>query len=124
MIDIKELRVGNWLQCDDGPYHVKNIWERGINFGGDERGVHSYTPYENLSGIPLTEETLLQMGFKKKRDYAIGAGGYDKWINGHFTIMPLLGEFRYLQVPNHIVLRTVHQLQNLYFATQLEELIY
>lgn len=66
-MDIKELRVGNniWRPCcyDE----VVEIRENGIIGLDNLRGLISYSEIEP---IPITEELLLKIGFKKgKNDY-------------------------------------------------------
>lgn len=64
-MDIKELRVGNtiWRPCcyDE----VIEIKENGIIGLDSLRGL---IPYSEIEPIPITEELLLKIGFKKKRD--------------------------------------------------------
>lgn len=69
MIDIHDLCVGNWVydgECVQFPMWVQTIGEDYVylDFEGNESDLWESTP-EELQGIPLTEELLEKMGFKK-----------------------------------------------------------
>lgn len=69
----QELRVGNTIMCEcrggHKPHTIKSIWYN------DEEKLY-YVELENsfqcningITPIPITEELLLKIGFKKKRD--------------------------------------------------------
>lgn len=69
MIQIKDLRLGNWVhesECTRYPMYVHTIGEDYVylNFDGNEGDVWECKP-EELQGIPLTEDLLEKMGFWK-----------------------------------------------------------
>lgn len=72
-MDIKELRIGNTIMCqyreEYKPHTIKSIWyndEEKLYYveldNGFQCNINGITP------IPITEELLLKIGFKKKRD--------------------------------------------------------
>ncbi len=113
----QELRIGNKLKIGSLVLTVAELCAD--EFTTPEHGAISYG-HPILSGIPLTEEWLLKMGFNPidsdpdilyytKNNVALNAfGDHSKiWL-------------RY--VSNTIEIKSVHQLQNLYFALTGEEL--
>lgn len=113
----KELRIGNLLMYSDnsGIWEVSGIHEFGIDCFDDIE--ETYIEYENFEPVPLTEELLIDYGFKwshfhpdtAQRQYYIfedfGVELYDKKYYKH-----------------GVELRSLHQLQNLYFALTGKEL--
>lgn len=72
MIQIKDLRLGNWVhesECTRYPMYVHTIGDDYVylNFDGNEGDVFECKP-EELQGIPLTEELLTKMGARKVTD--------------------------------------------------------
>lgn len=95
-----------------------------------EENGNQYKPFE-ISGIPLTEEWLLKMGFSNK-DYKPGYIGID-FKNTDFVLTypsedqedfrkNFYFEFKYGGWPRLIQFATVHELQNFFFALTEEEL--
>jgi hypothetical protein len=129
----EQLKIGNLVQISDlspTPYFkpknnlltVVSISESGINGGEDG---YDEVEYEDLSGIPLTEEWLVKMGFEKTMDY------YFKqyiWINSSGFMIAVDSEECTVKVPHamcgiQIAQQFVHQLQNLFYSLTSEELI-
>ena len=113
-----ELRLGNFIQDQFGDVIIVD--------GLDDMDVfsikHGDIPIYGVDPIPLTEQWLLDFGFKVKRDF------YEK---GKLSISSANLKDYY---PNGRVYynswaivesqpKYVHQLQNLYFALAQEELI-
>jgi len=103
-----ELRVGNWVKESDRLVHIHD------GFGIDH--AHNFDP------IPLTEEWLVKLGFKKINDnlFRLGhlqyrTGMLKKGSTGYNSCF-MFG----VKKITHI--RRVHQLQNLYFALTGTEL--
>lgn len=70
MIDIRDLRIGNWVYDGERtqfPMWVQTIGEDYVylDFEGNEGDLWESTP-EELQGIPLTEELLEKCGFTLK----------------------------------------------------------
>ena len=121
-IDIRDLRVGNWVMVypwDETPWEPEKItdinfhsWE-GTDFcdsvgveGGDELSLDRIKP------IPLTEETLKKNFKRYDMDFEISDGFYISWNKskeGHnlFTLDNLDNNIHL------IYLNYVHQLQNI-----------
>jgi len=109
-----ELRIGNYLSDSKGGHRtvlsIHPDWYE-----------HSYgaTLFSDAAPIPLTEEWLLKLGWEKTSfgsEIAFKCRGqliYEEWINGVYHI-------RFHATNKRI--QYVHQLQNLYFALQDEEL--
>jgi hypothetical protein len=137
MIPAKDLRIGNKFMMAGGKmvqtvFDIKDNTDRGRMYTESEsyRAKYShlitciengnqYHPFE-IDGVPITEEWLLKLGFNSidsdpdilyytKNNVALNAfGDHSKiWL-------------RY--VSNTIEIKSVHQLQNLYFALTGEEL--
>lgn len=132
-MDIKELRIGNHIEfvfSDDSIVRdvVRNLHQKGVNayatsLGGIEvKG--EYKKKERISGsmfpretyirpIPLTEEWLKKFGFKKFKNY-------NDWSKGGFILHGRKRGFVLRKSAPDV--KSVHQLQNLYFALTGEEL--
>lgn len=90
---------------------------------------------DSISGIELTEEWLLMLGFEHSRDesYSDSAKCYGIPVTGsQYYDMPVIFEKGFFYVgsygdigiePDFKPFKYVHQLQNLYFALTGEELI-
>jgi len=117
---VNELRIGNFVQ--DVKYKkTKKI----IMFLGLENltlDVEPFLGYEEdffdldiakMQSIPLTEEWLLRLGYAKISNNSFIISEHAIWICNN----------SFMCDKNGIVLRTVHQIQNLYFALTNEELI-
>lgn len=142
-MNAKELRVGNLVRkeyYDTGEKTYEEIYTvRGYDLS--ELEVNGYIEHndERLEPIPLTEEWLLKFGFidyrtlpnkiTKKAFYDIKAGiylSYDgKYKHTKFRILynPNTNTFQVVSPANNsIILKYVHQLQNLFFALTNNEL--
>ena len=111
MINAKELRIGNLLQCagSDNYFEVTADDLQFIDSGSSK-----------AKPIPLTEDWLLKFGFQQK---CVSQTPY--CLNG-FSIYPNDNNkhcILYYKSVEIIELKSVHQLQNLYFGltgTELE----
>jgi hypothetical protein len=122
-VDEKQFRIGNLVLRDGKVDTITGIWhELSYDSGYDfyiQAGDDLDYPIEDISGIPLTEEILIKMGFfKKNRAWMLVDQGTNP-TKFKFSIWEDLtyntGE---LQPP----LDFVHQLQNLYQSLTGEEL--
>lgn len=123
-MDVKELRIGNWLLTErEIPQQVAYVGET-IGFHNETGGTdkHQHNPIfsydiEKIKPIPLTGEILEKAGFKQHLHlWKI------KGVTG-FTIEKRASRFylkEYKIDANPI--QTVHHLQNLYYAIKQEEL--
>jgi hypothetical protein len=70
MVDIKELRIGNIVECysslhkKNKPFEVNQILVDNIELIDTDESFEIL--YDRLDGIPLTEELLLKCGFTKE----------------------------------------------------------
>lgn len=117
MIQVNEIRVGNWLQRLDGSLFQIN--------SSDFIFIETINEKLQPNPIPLTEEWLVKFGFEKVLDgiYELNAfTGSDDikigYIKGTLKIYPMYEGFVNLDR-----IKYVYQLQNLYFALTGEELI-
>ena len=128
-MESNELRVGNLVNrkfLNPSPKGLKTCFnECKIVSIGIERVIYeckdkslNKVKFDIISPIPLTEEWLLNLGFKKNNYY-----GYDEYlidgysyINGKFHIAACddCGE--------SVEINFVHELQNLYFSLTKKEL--
>lgn len=121
----QELRIRNLIKHTNEVLEVECIHPSyGINFIFFEGGWGDYGmvcddyKLQDLEPIPLTEDWLVRMGFEIK---TASVTHNHTFIKGDFIINnPLRGNMTY----EHIKLKHVHQLQNLYFALTGEELTF
>jgi hypothetical protein len=122
MINVQELRIGNYVDCERPRYYEKFITVESVCFDSINLNFREYE-LEKLQPIPLTEEWLLKLGFIKSK-----LEGYDvhfKYSHHllHSSITALYNaEFSLLLDNVARGIKYVHQLQNLYFALTGEEL--
>jgi hypothetical protein len=122
MIEVRELRIGNWVDEDGKHINVYAIDEDGVN-GCVNPNDGLEIEYIDAQPIPLTAEWLERLGFEKK------AGGisYDKVKLSLYIGDTILSEesgrtyFNSWAILEHTP-KFVHQLQNLYFVLTGEEL--
>jgi len=127
-MEAHELRIGNYFIEKYTKEYIKviELTELGITFSGKFINVWCADP------IMLTEEILLKCGFKKYiSDGVVGMDTYEQeektiWyqLKGFTTVQ--LGEntdYFYSNNNLHVLLISLHQLQNLYFALTGIELI-
>lgn len=114
MVDVRELKIGNYvyLQNSKTPYKITEIGYSEIEYpryeaSGISSGAVFRTYIENLNPIPLTEALLLKCGFGRKH---FGSAT----IYCHLSI-ELDAYFCLKGVDYNIPVRSLHQLQNLYF---------
>lgn len=118
MITPQELRIGNLVYIP-GTGQTLPITAINMDLGIIVNRSLRMLPFNELEPIELTEEWLLQFGFKKNSEYIVGAGIC--WYFKHPYYKYKLSEsFRLMLLG--IDLKHVHQLQNLYFALTGEEL--
>jgi hypothetical protein len=99
-------------------YNKANILEIGINY------PTAIVDLERLSGIPLTKEWLLNLGFNKDVDGSFMKNDISIFLDKRFKTNLFLQEnqdnFKWFSYECKI--KYVHQLQNLYFALTGDEL--
>ena len=104
MINANELRLGNWINYAGHPVQC-SLSDLYIC---DSNDLHS--------GIHLTEEWLLRMGFVEDKIWK------KCFRRGKFEVEFIDNDWRYELLNMVVILDWVHQLQNLHFATMREEL--
>jgi hypothetical protein len=116
---IEDLRIGNYLF--DGISNIHQV----TYFDGSEIGlVGCSITLEYAKPIPITGELLLRLGFKGHHDSYYNDTIYIKNINDtefEWGVYPNeLGSG--IQIKNRVLLKYIHQLQNLHLAITGEEL--
>lgn len=124
-----ELRVGNIVNISEdwyrrNPHLSKTPKQRivdSINYDGligtSIYFANGYEIEDDLDPIPITEEWLLKFGFVYK-SYGYGDSEWKQWwFNGYF-----INGFRC--ATSNVEIKSVNQLQNLYFALTGEELTF
>lgn len=134
----QELRRGN-LVLAKGEHskkfsivQVNEITEEGINLDEPYEKTETYLFYEGsgedetIKGIPLTEESLVKLGFEYNEEVTYP---WDKiWKNKECMVNMEKGLFyipKYKKGDQYAVLNLplhIHSLQNLYYALTVEEL--
>lgn len=138
MIDVKSLRVGNWVQLTDeyfsrvGSFYnpakyqlVESVMCSGINAGGAHDGsLEPDFEEKDIDGIPLTPEILEKCGAEK--DDKSQFGGYLIRLSGGEQIRIVHDDINGWHWPmfGHTVVKVnyLHQLQNLIYDLDGEEL--
>jgi len=107
-----ELRIGNYvhnpIQKIDFKVDITTLSEV---FYDEKREVKLNNKFQP---IPLTEEWLFKFGLEKKNGY--GFEMFGNWIQKEDNI------YWYNLNGNFVILKHVHQLQNLYFALTQKEM--
>ena len=114
-MDAKELRIGNIIR------HIKDKESKEvvsidylIDLDNNKEGyVVNSSWLDEFEPIPLTEEILLKCGYIKQENEMYRVMGHSIWN---------VQENMFVSNKNGIILRSLHQLQNLYFAITGEEL--
>lgn len=105
MIAANELRIGNWVNNGFKDYQVSvaTIWQLGLW-------------YATALPIPLTEEWLLRFGFEVLEfDHKENQYGF----KGRLIV---IRHGLFCDYGTSVIIKHVHQLQNLYFSLTGEEL--
>lgn len=100
-----ELRIGNLVMLKDkGIYRIAN--------GHDIEKIEDWDDTDYCTGVPITKEILLQLGFTK-----CSCNGYK--VDSVFKFH-LYDDFQHKHA--NIYLKYVHQVQNLFFGLTGHEL--
>lgn len=118
MIKPEELRIGNYVQKPE-EIVVTDIDQFGVNgyycevLGGMDYDDGGY--FKDINPIPLTEEWLLSLRFDDLGTYGYGIGEFHIRLNDKGKLyFPINGK--------KVIIKYVHQLQNLFFALTNKEL--
>jgi hypothetical protein len=135
MIDPKSLRKGNWVLYYGQRRFIEEIGKFGIDLYGDFDGqVHADISFEELEGIDLSPEILLEFGFEEVPGHIDDVGEGLQLQRYHYRKTIVKNEVPYkleclstggweyqgvklLADPWH-----VHELQNLFYFLMNEEL--
>ena len=113
-----ELRIGNLVNYGGVTSEVSRVDKLFFYVEASETPTFSKDEGRGAKPIQLTEEWLLKLGFVKHGKY-----GYF-YIDFFCVDLDMNGQFFMCDIDIHIVLKHVHQLQNLYFALTGEELTF
>ena len=118
-MEAKELRIGNWIYSNTD----KDIYRVDL--------IESWRNYLSISAIPLTEEWLLRFGFTKESNYfknylvlPLYSSSFLLKVNLKTGIISTGGKDCLIEHSRYAHIKSVHQLQNLYFALTGLELEY
>ena len=125
MINAKEIRIGNLVEyrITDKLDERKEWWEVSEIDADDIHWLSKVdTKDEDFRPIPLTEEWLLKLSFKKEGERYFNTFIVLRFINNKVDVFNLgvSQDDEYLEFLNSI--NYVHQLQNLHFALTHREL--
>lgn len=118
MIKPTELRIGNWVKSNDLWLTVSGI--SATSFTATHQG-RIYFNMEDIQPIPLTEEWLRKLGFscvEKK----CNQGAFKVYTKEPLTFNTLHGWWLRSAPFENVLLKYIHQLQNLYFALTGEKI--
>ena len=130
MIEVRELRIGNYLKSIDGKLICTTV--KGFYGFPKNTGIinHNVVPndFEYLEPITLTEEWLLRFGFEI---FKLNNGAYEVNLNDFFTLRFIpkdkwrVKDAFYVDSNDDdigIIIEYVHSLQNYVFALTGQEL--
>ena len=129
MTNINDLRINNILEYSGDYFKVKSI-SNSIVGADRNKGIVEFKPSE-LKPIPISEEILLKVGFRKSSSLTPLWTGPDPmliWRTEYESdLLDNYFEFRFgithsYQAKRQVRLDYLHQLQNLYFALTGSEL--
>lgn len=135
MIDPRSLRKGNWVEHNGKKRFIEEIGKFGIDLYGDFDGeIYADVPFEELEGIDLSPEILIDFGFEEVPGHIneVGKGlqlqrySYRKTLtkDGESYTLECLSTQGWAF--NGVKLLAdpfqVHELQNLYYFMMNEEL--
>jgi len=100
---VQELRIGNW---------VKQKRTKTDYYTTIQPSCFSVNIDDNYEKIPLTEQWLLKFGFENEKENHFNIGWFSIWKCNDI----------FLCDKNGVIIKTVHQLQNLYFSIYQREL--
>lgn len=119
-MEAKQLRIGNLINANgvyEGEVKTFKRFNEDLSVvffsDGSKHGIGEYL--EDIKPIPLTEEWLLKFGYWKldHKDAHFVIKGHTIWKCNNLLMCE----------KNGIIIKSVHQLQNLYFALTNNELI-
>ncbi len=114
----KDFRIGNLVNFGSRFYVVDKIEKEFVTIVNPKReNNYAILDYDSISGIELTEEWLLKLGFEKDHLY-FSKGSFHYHTHGIIFI----GNDHVSSGHVDSYLKTVHQLQNLFFSLCGEEL--
>jgi hypothetical protein len=114
-MEAKELRVGNYVDTEDGVFMVAEIHKNDIIMMNDLFWARDF-----VKPIPLTEEWLLKFGLNSS-DYITLEKNECILLDIHQDTV-WIGDKEAFEYAAGIHIQHVHQLQNLYYALTNEEL--
>lgn len=110
MIKATELRIGNWVEVENYKnIQLENVHPKGTTHGDDQYLISMLKP------IPLTEEILLKCGFRKISSVIYIKNKITINVFSDVGVCFSLNE-RFSKI------KSLHQLQNLYWCLAGEEL--
>jgi hypothetical protein len=115
-----EYRIGNYVSRDGNIMKVVAINERALSLELVDKATGQQTNSGRTVPILLSEEWLVRLGFKEKKDDD-GFFGYEKdgfWFMNEQQIRMKYGSFVLLDIK----LKHVHKLQNLHYALKDKEI--
>lgn len=118
-----ELRIGNTVKCESYIATVDQLKSESLVLR-DTDGVEVYATYEDISGIPLTSDIL-----ERLETYKINEVNKEYGFQKQPYSISFAGEMLGWRLYNHVsrayigdLIKTFHQLQNLFFALTGQEL--
>lgn len=126
MIDARELMIGNYLIPSE-PEHGKKPFRIDA---GDILQIRKGMQHYQYEPIPLTPEILIACGFKMRNEKKQDDYYHNYWLPNNYCISHCVhgtdihDEGKFYCGKSEVEVKTLHQLQNLYYALTQTELGY
>lgn len=131
-INYKDVRMDNWVlgYLTQEPLQIDWLAMKHLSDGNVQAAFYDHSPV--YVGIPLTEQWLIDLGFKDSGTRIVGSNDQIEWkLEDGTVIEKSFGLLEYVlesddwgSTQKSITLKSVHQLQNLHFALTETELTY
>lgn len=122
-MEAKHLRIGNLVNVGGCDYRIAWLQEKSAKLEDDDMPFKFSEKYDKLSPIRLTEQRLIDFGFERTH---FGRKLNDFYLEASSRTVEtdVLHRFKYELIPEekYISVNYVHELQNLYFAIEDDDL--
>jgi hypothetical protein len=123
---VNEIRFGNYIQYKSEPIKVVLIGEYGVQGVYKDRVINTKFRTPDLSGIPITRESLLKIGFYESKRHGFFINESIICIQIDYVDKEIILHIQSVDKDDWLVfdveLKYIHQVQNLCFDLTGKEL--